>query len=85
MYLEHGPYLFRPPKKYATGKAAAFPSEGGPVILAVDVPDEIIALAVDELFPPGQGLVQFEAGAGLEELLTAWPGLWKQIRQVDDT
>ena len=69
------------PEEYARGKAALFPSEGGPAILAVDVPDAIIALAVNVFFPLGQGVVQFDEGAGLEELRAAWPTLTKEIRQ----
>src|SRR4051794_25925744 len=34
----------------------------GTAILAFDVPDNIIALAVDEYFPLSQGLVQFDDG-----------------------
>jgi hypothetical protein len=53
-------------------KAAAFPDEGGPVILVLDVPDEIVARAVDEVYLPlSQGVVQFDEGAGLEELKSA--------------
>lgn len=81
-YLEHGPFLFGPPEEYACQKAAEFPNEGGAAILAVEVPDEIIALAVNEWFPLSQGLVQFDEGAGLGELLAAWPTLWKEIRSV---
>src|SRR5258708_5826252 len=72
-YLELGPFPFGTPADYARRKAAKFPEEGGPVILAVAVPDDIIALAVDEAYLPlSQGLVQFDEGAGLEELRAAW-------------
>jgi hypothetical protein len=71
------------PEEYARRKAAGFPHEGGPAILAVDVPDDIIDLAVNEFFPLSQGVVQFDEGAGLEELRTAWPTLPKEIRAVD--
>jgi hypothetical protein len=46
------------------------------------VPDEIIALAVDEWYPLSQGVVQFEESAGLAELRRAWPALWKEIRSI---
>lgn len=82
MSVEAGPFPFGTPAKYARGKADKFPSEGGPVILAVDVPDAVIAAAADDCFPVGQGLVQFDSGAGLEELLAAWPSLTKEIRGV---
>lgn len=82
MCVEGGPFLFGTPEEYARSKAAQFPDEGGPVILAVDVPDDIIQRAVNEWFPLSQGLVQFDLGAGLEELVTAWPNLPKEIRSV---
>lgn len=76
--LEGGPFPVGTPEEYARRKAAAFPDEGGPAILGVDVPDDIIALATDEVyFPLSQGLVQFDRGAGLEELRAAWPSLAK--------
>ena len=78
--LESGPFPLGTPQQCARRKAALFPHEGGPAILAVDVPDDIIALAVNALFPLSQGLVQFDAGAGLEELRAAWPTLAKEIR-----
>jgi hypothetical protein len=70
------------PEEYARRKAALFPNEGGPVTLAVDVPDDILAVAVDPYFPLSQGVVQFDPGAGLEELRAAWSTLWKEIRSV---
>ena len=82
-YLEHGPFLFGPPEEYACRKAAAFPNEGGAAILAVAVPDPIFASAVNEWFSLSQGLIQFDEGAGLGELLAAWPTLGKEIRSVE--
>jgi hypothetical protein len=82
-YLERGPFPLLPPEEYACGKAAEFPNEGGAAILAVDVPDDIIALSVNEYFPLSQGLVQFDEGAGLEQLQAAWSTLWKEIRLVE--
>jgi hypothetical protein len=82
MNLEAGPFLFGTPEDYARGKAREFPDEGGPVILAVDVPDDIVLQAVSEWFPLSQGLVQFDPGAGLEALLAAWPNLVKEIRSL---
>src|SRR5437667_5551058 len=79
--LDSGPFPLGMPQEYADRKAAAFPNEGGPAILAIDVPDDIITLAVDEeYFPLSQGVVQFDEGAGLEELRAAWPTLPKQMR-----
>lgn len=81
-YVEAGTFLFGTADEYARGKARAFPNEGEPVILAVDVPDEIVQRAVNDWFPVSQGLVQFDIGAGLEELAAAWPALAKEIRGV---
>ena len=82
MFIETGPFLFGRPEEYARGKAKEFPNEGGPVILAVDVPDQIVQRAVNDWFPLSQGLIQFDPGAGLEELLAAWVALTKAIRSV---
>jgi hypothetical protein len=83
-YLEFGPFPLGTAQEYARRKAALFPNENGPVILVVDVPDEVIALAVDEVyFPLSQGLVQFDEGAGLEELRAQWPTLVKRLVTVD--
>jgi hypothetical protein len=82
--LQSGPFPLGTPADYARRKAAAFPNEGGAAIVAVDVPDDIVALAVDEVyFPLTQGVVQFDEGAGLEELRAAWPTLAKQIQAVE--
>ena len=82
-YLETGPFLLGTPSQYARLKALAFPLEGGPAILAVDVPDDIIGLAVDAVFPLSQGVVQFDFGAGLEELCVLWASLSKQAIAVN--
>ena len=60
-----------------------FPDEGGPVILAVDVPQEIIDVALDSTYTWEQGLISFGRGTGLEQLQVAWHGLAKEIRQVN--
>ena len=82
MSVEAGPFLFGAPADYARGKAMQFPDEGGPVILVVDIPDDIVARAVNDWFPLVQGLVQFDHGSGLEELIAGWPSLQKEIRGV---
>ena len=82
MNLEAGPFLFGTVEEYARGKSREFPDEGGPVILAVDVPVEIVLKAANDWFPLSQGLVQFDHGCGLEELLQAWPTLVKETRNV---
>lgn len=78
-FLEGGPFLFGTPADYACGKAAQFPNEGGPAIVVVEVPEDIIALTDDGWFPQSQGLIQFDSGAGLEELAAAWATLQKRI------
>ena len=60
----------------------AFPDEGGPVILTVEVPDAIVQKPLNDWFPLSQGLVQFDVGSGLEELIAAWPVLFKKITDV---
>jgi hypothetical protein len=37
---------------------------------------------VNDWFPLSQGLVQFDPGAGLEDLIAAWPMLAKEVRNV---
>ena len=49
--LEGGPFHFGSVGEYARGKASEFPDQGGPVILAVDIPDNIIQKALNEWFP----------------------------------
>jgi hypothetical protein len=50
MNVEAGPFLFGRPEDYARGKVGRFPDEGGPVILAVDVPDDIVQRAANDWF-----------------------------------
>jgi hypothetical protein len=82
MNVEAGPFLFGRPEDYARAKARQFPDEGGPVILVVDVPDDIVQKAVNDWFPLSQGLVQFDPGSGLEELIASWSVLSKEIRII---
>ena len=69
-----GPFPVGSPQEYAEKKAANFPAEGGPAILEIEVPEEIIQRATD-----AGGEVRFEPGYGLEELLKTWPTLPKRI------
>ena len=84
MTLENGPFDFGTPETYARGKATEFPDEGGAVILVLDVPDDIVQRAITEWYPLSQGLIQFDPGAGLEELRAAWSVVSQsaQIRSV---
>jgi hypothetical protein len=76
------------PEEYAWGKVRAAAregrDEGGAGVLIVDVPDDVIAQAVDEWFPLSQGFVQFDPGRGLEALLAAWPQLEKRVMPFTD-
>lgn len=83
--LELGPFPLGTPEKYARGKSLSFPDEGGPVILAFDIPDAVVELAVDEqYFPLSQGIVQFDEGKGLEELRAGWSTFKSWIISVDE-
>jgi hypothetical protein len=84
MYLGYGPFLFGDPDDFAHGKAREFPDEGGPVILVLEVPDDIVQKAATEWFPLSQGLVQFDPGSGLEELVAVWSEIAKSavIRSI---
>jgi hypothetical protein len=81
--LESGPFPLGTPAEYARRKAALFPEEAGPVILAIEVPDEMIARAIDEFFPLTQGIVQFDSGRGLDELRAAWTDLRKYLIPIE--
>jgi hypothetical protein len=83
--LQSGPFPLGTPQEYARRKAVLFQNEGGTAIVVMDVPDNIVALTDEVLFPLSQGVVQFDEGAGLEELRAAWPTLPKQILAVDDS
>ena len=69
-----GPFPFGSPQEYATGKAQLFPEEGGPAIVELEAPDEIVALALQ-----GVGDIRFIPRYGLEELLVAWSSFTKRI------
>jgi hypothetical protein len=69
-----GPYPYGGPENCAQRKGKLFPNEGGPVVLELDVPEEIVALADDF-----GGEIRFSRGHGFEELLNAWPTLVKRI------
>ena len=70
------------PAEYARGKARNFPSEGGPGILEVEVPQWIVDLVLIDPLQGGLGRcgeVRFDYGFGLDELLLAWPSLTKKV------
>lgn len=66
------------------GQEVGSPGEGGAVILILEVPDEVVHRTATEWFPLSQGLVQFDPGAGLEELAAVWSEVARtaQIRSV---
>jgi len=82
--LASGPFPLGKPEEYAVAKAKIFPDEGGPVILEIVIPDEIVALAVNTWFPLSQGVVQFDADFGLAELQARWPEFLNEIIPVSE-
>src|SRR4051794_20775683 len=71
-----GPFLLGSPEQYAAGKAALFPNEGGPAIVEIEVPAEIVESPIDPVID-AVGEIRFEPGAGLERLRAAWPRITK--------
>ena|SRR5438128_401344 len=69
-----GPFALGNPEIIARGKAAKFPQDGDPVILEIDVPDDVIRSAFDVVDE-----VRFLPGFGLEELLQVWQSLPMRI------
>jgi hypothetical protein len=73
------------PREYARMKAGNFPTEGGPVILEVEVPAGIVGIVRNhpELgLVAASGEIRFEPGVGLEEFQQAWPTLTKPLLPV---
>ena len=81
-----GPFEFGSPEEYARGKAANFPNEGGPAILAIELSSELAdsmiggvgELIAGKAFHAGTE-IRFELGGGLEQLLAVWPELTKTV------
>ena len=70
-----GPFPVGAPEDYARAKAHLFPAEGGPAVVEVVVPQEIVALALES-----GGEVRFDLDdGGLRELIAAWPTLPKRV------
>ena len=70
------------PEGYARLKAKNFPHEGGPVILELEVPVEVIAvLEADTLAESAMlsGDACFDPAVGMTELLAAWPTIVKRV------
>jgi len=71
--------------RYAQGKSQTFSNEGGPAILEIDVPAEIVDLADSPWLPVNHGVVQFDEQYGLEELLKVWDTIPKRIIELRST
>jgi hypothetical protein len=70
------------PEQYARLKAASFPNEGGPAVLEVEVPADILAILEadpDARAAMDSGDTLFDPAVGMAELLAAWPGLVKRV------
>lgn len=71
-------YPLGSPEDYARRKSMNFPNEGGPVILEIEIDQDLLQLSMTETHD-----YQFELGYGMEELLAAWDNIPKRIRRLD--
>ena len=78
VYDNEGPFPLGSPEFYARSKANNYPSEGGPVILEMDIPVDIARLSMT---PTGE--YQFDDGHGITELIAVWRTIEKRIRILD--
>jgi hypothetical protein len=70
------------PRRAAHDKNLLYPSEGGPAILEVLVPEWILAILYADpvgAFNARGKEIRFEPESGLMELLEAWPTLSKRV------
>ncbi len=70
------------PEEYAHLKHAQSPTDGGPAILEIHVPDWIVNLLYADPISAGVargGELRFEPENGLNELRAEWPNLTKQV------
>lgn len=70
------------PEVAARNKHALFPNEGGPAILEVVVPAQIMAIIYGDPIAAGlsrSGEIRFESECGLNELREGWPNLKKRV------
>lgn len=72
---EGSPSAVGDPLAYARGKAVAFPNEFGPVVVAVDVPDDVVRMAAVEHLSLFAGLIEYDEGADLSQLVTLCGGV----------
>jgi hypothetical protein len=76
------PFGVGTPEQYARSKSANFPDEGGPVILEIEVPLEIIEIL--ESHPDARDAMEsgdtlFDPAFGIKELRAEWPKLIKRV------
>jgi hypothetical protein len=67
------------PSAIAIDKATVYPNEGGPAILRMQVPSNLVEKANDF-----GGEIRFDPGAGLEELQQNWSSISTEIINVED-
>jgi hypothetical protein len=60
---------------YARRKAAAFPNERGPAVLAVDVPEEVVRMAAVEHLSLFGDLIEYDEEADVGELVILCGGV----------
>ncbi|MCE9565549.1 MAG: hypothetical protein K8U57_26300 [Planctomycetes bacterium] len=73
------------PEQYARLKSANFPAEGGPAIIEIEVPPDIIAVLEadpDSRDSMDSGDTLFDPRVGMPELLAAWPNLIKRVIRI---
>jgi len=68
---------------YARMKAKNFPNEGGPAIVEVEVPDDLVNQVLNDpitgMAYQDSGEIRFDFATGLAELLHQWPRLTKRM------
>ena len=82
--LDH-PFALGRSERYAHGKSLNFPNEGGPVILELEVPADVIAILEADLIAAAKmasGDTCFDDAVGIKDLLAAWPGIPKRIIHI---
>jgi hypothetical protein len=60
---------------YDRGKSTAIPNELGPVIVAVDVPDDVVRMAAVEHLSLYPGIIEYDEGADIGELVALCGGV----------
>ena len=60
---------------YAQGKAAAFPNERGPAVVAIDVPEDVVRAATVEHLSLFAGLIEYDDGVDVGALVALCGGV----------